>query len=264
MWGSIKSFVSNLIIVAVFLAVTWQLYRFPCHSVTQSLSHCHCWKTLPKSTLRDLWPLRHVIRVMRRHDLTNKKTMTKTMTMTMTMTIGEHPQIATPETFDLWDIWSEWWEDMTWPKKTMTMTKTNTFGEHVQRVILENCDLWDIWSECWGHTTWSKKGQWQRQIHLKSTKCLKGHKLWLVPLRHWLHFWQLRTWIHDNLCYLTIKSDTGQHSQFLRCLWHTYRVSLKKGSFRIPAPMEALGYSKGLDISQKHCQTSFFGWLHYF
>ena len=38
-----------------------------------------------------------------------------------------------------------------------------------------------------------------------------------------------------------------------------YRVSLKKGSFRIPAPMEALGYSKGLDISQKHCQTSFFG-----
>ena len=31
-------------------------------------------------------------------------------------------------------------------------------------------------------------------------------------LRHWLQFWQLRTWIHDNLCDLTIKSDTGQHS----------------------------------------------------
>ena len=31
-----------------------------------------------------------------------------------------------------------------------------------------------------------------------------------------------------------------------------YRVSLKKGSFRIPAPMEAVGCSKGLDISQKH------------
>ena len=59
--------------------------------------------------------MRHVIRVMGRHDLTNKKTMTmtktktktntKTMTMTMTMTIintfGEHPQLATPETFDL-------------------------------------------------------------------------------------------------------------------------------------------------------------------
>ena len=51
--------------------------------------------------------MRHVIRVMRRHDLTNKKTVTmtktntKTMTMTMTMTIintfGEHPQLASPD-----------------------------------------------------------------------------------------------------------------------------------------------------------------------
>ena len=37
-------------------------------------------------------------------------------------------------------------------------------------------------------------------------------------LRHWLQFWQLRTWIHDNLTYLTIKSDAGQNSQLLRCL----------------------------------------------
>ena len=29
----------------------------------------------------------------------------------------------------------------------------------------------------------------------------------------------MRTWIHDNFCCLTIKSDTGQHSQFLRCLF---------------------------------------------
>ena len=39
----------------------------------------------------------------------------------------------------------------------------------------------------------------------------------LWHLRHWLQYWQLRTWIHDNLCYLTINCDTGQHSQFLRC-----------------------------------------------
>ena len=53
--------------------------------------------------------MRHVIRVMRRHDLTNKKTKTmtktktntKTMTITMIKTFGEYPQIATPETFDL-------------------------------------------------------------------------------------------------------------------------------------------------------------------
>ena len=42
----------------------------------------------------------------------------------------------------------------------------------------------------------------------------------LWQLRHWLQFLQLRIWIHDNLCYLTIKSDTGQHSQFLRCFTH--------------------------------------------
>ena len=36
-------------------------------------------------------------------------------------------------------------------------------------------------------------------------------------LRQWLQFRQLSTRIHDNLCYLTIKSDTGQQLQFLRC-----------------------------------------------
>ena len=27
----------------------------------------------------------------------------------------------------------------------------------------------------------------------------------------------MRTWIYDNLCYLTINCGTGQHSQFLQC-----------------------------------------------
>ena len=40
----------------------------------------------------------------------------------------------------------------------------------------------------------------------------------LSLLRHWLQFWQLRIWIHDNHCDLTMKNDTGgQHSQFLQC-----------------------------------------------
>ena len=41
----------------------------------------------------------------------------------------------------------------------------------------------------------------------------------LWHLRHWLQYRQLRTWINDNLCYLTINCDTGQHSQFLRCFF---------------------------------------------
>ena len=46
----------------------------------------------------------------------------------------------------------------------------------------------------------------------------------LWHLRHRLQYRELRTWIHDNLCYLTINCDTGQHSQFLRCLF----LSLKQ------------------------------------
>ena len=40
--------------------------------------------------------------------------------------------------------------------------------------------------------------------------------MWLGNMRYELQFWHMWTWTHDN--YLTIKSDTGQHSQFLRCL----------------------------------------------
>ena len=36
------------------------------------------------------------------------------------------------------------------------------------------------------------------------------------------HDRRLRTWVHDNHCYLWIKSDTGQHSQFLRCLFYIW------------------------------------------
>ena len=47
-----------------------------------------------------------------------------------------------------------------------------------------------------------------------------NNNLWdLWPLRNWLQFWQLRTWMHDNLCAIPIRSDTGQHLQFLRCFW---------------------------------------------
>ena len=54
-------------------------------------------------------------------------------------TFREHLQRAIFETFDLRDIWSEWWENMTWQKKWTNKnlkTKTNTFREHLQRAIL--------------------------------------------------------------------------------------------------------------------------------
>ena len=33
------------------------------------------------------------------------------------MTLRKHPQRGTPETCDLWDIWSELWGEITWPTK---------------------------------------------------------------------------------------------------------------------------------------------------
>ena len=52
----------------------------------------------------------------------------------------------------------------------------------------------------------------------------------LWHLIHLLQFWQLRTWIHDNFCYMTITSDSGQHSQFLRMFfcknWPIWLVNL--------------------------------------
>ena len=67
------------------------------------------------------WPLRHLIRVMRRHDLTKKSTYPHTYLPTYLSTyLREHPQGAILETCDLYDIWSECWGDLTWPKKRPT------------------------------------------------------------------------------------------------------------------------------------------------
>ena len=89
--------------------------------VTTSLTTRTFYFLTSKSDPRDLWPLRHMIRVIMRHDLTKRnimtKTNTKTKTMTKTNTFREHLQRAILETFDLWDIRSEWWGDMAWPKK---------------------------------------------------------------------------------------------------------------------------------------------------
>ena len=78
------------------------------------------------------WPLRHLIRVMRRWP-EPRKTITKTKTKTMTKenTFRNHLQRAFLET----------------NTNTKTMTKTNTFREHLQRALLEAHDLRQIWSQ---------------------------------------------------------------------------------------------------------------------
>ena len=132
-------------VLLMFLAVTWQVNRWPCHSLSQSVSDpllilehmTSHWMT--ESYPGDLWPLRHLFRVMRRHDMTKK------------------------------------------------IDKDNDKDKDKDKDIL------------------------------RTPPKSNPRDLW--HLRHWLQFWQLRTWIHDNLCDLTINCDTGQHSQFLRCFY---------------------------------------------
>ena len=90
-----------------------------------------------KSDPRDLWPLRHLIRMMRRHDLTKKSQWQRQIQRQRQWhkinTFREHLQRAVPQTCDLCDIWQERWGDITWQKKTMTKKNTNTVREHPER-----------------------------------------------------------------------------------------------------------------------------------
>ena len=100
---------------------------------------------------------------------------------------------VTLETCDIWDIWSEWWEDMTWPKNIYLPSYLPTYLHTYLPTYLIA----------------SIREHPKRSYHRDFRH---------FTLRHWLQYWQLRTWINDNICYLTINCDTGQHSQFLGCL----------------------------------------------
>ena len=97
---------------------------------------------------RHLWTLGHLIRLMIKYDLTNKKTTTKT--------------------------------------NTLTKTITNIFREHLQR-------------------------------ELRILKTFREHPQIVDKLWNCCRFWQFRTSKHYNHSDLTIKSETGQYSQFLQC-----------------------------------------------
>ena len=75
--------------IARFFSCPEQLNRWPCHSLTQSVT----------DSLRTL--------------LLDRKR-------------------ATLETCDLWDIWSEWWGDMTWLRKTYKIQKIWKFSKSLR------------------------------------------------------------------------------------------------------------------------------------
>ena len=115
-----------------------QLNRWPCHSLSQSVTEFYFW----------------------------------------------HYRV-TLETCDLWDICSEWLEDMTWPTNLQNKYKDKDNDKDTDKDILRtppksnprDLDLWDICSEWWEDMTWPKnwqwkiqrQRQWQRQRHFENT-----------------------------------------------------------------------------------------------
>ena len=180
---------------------------------------------------------------MRKHDLTNKNTTTNTKTKTITManTFRKHLSRAIFETCDLWDIWSEWWENMTWPTKRQRQRQIqrqwqihleNTFKERSLRIVTlktlaqSHEKTWPAKKDYEKNKVKDKTRQWQ--IRFENTlkeffdDILKTFREYLQiailqKLWNYWHFWPLRTWKHYNHRDLAIKIDTGQHSQFLRC-----------------------------------------------
>ena len=145
---------------------------------------------------------------------TKTNTKTKTKTMTKTKTFWEHLLRAILETCDLWDIWSEWWGDMTWPKELQRHVYKDKDNDKGILRTPSKAAPWDfVTFETFDQSDGETWHDQQRQRHSGNT----ATNTYELEVWNCCHFRQLRTWIYDNHCYLGIKSDTGQHSQFLRC-----------------------------------------------
>ena len=121
---------------------------------------------------------------------------------------------------DPWDLWLLR-HLITVMRRPETILKTNKIFDNVCHfwqfsTILTKLD--DFWQLKPFLTSWIWKfGNFVVLTILTTFDNFDNDNDYPRDLRHWLQFWQLKTWIRDNLCDLTIKSDTGQHSQFLPC-----------------------------------------------
>ena len=66
-------------------------------------------------------------------------------------------------------------------------------------------NIWILNLESWrGDMTWpTDKYKYTDKYIWKTPSKSESRDVW--PLRHWLQFWQLNTWYHDNRCDLTIR-----------------------------------------------------------
>ena len=112
--------------------------------------------------------------------------------------------------------------------KTKTMTKTNTFRKHPQRAILDNCDLWDIWWEWWGDMTWPNTSTMTITLSITNTipvTCYNWHTdynsdNWEPGLMNICVTWQLRVTLDSirNSCNVWTKKQNPPSFSLLECM----------------------------------------------
>ena len=168
---------------------------------------------------------------MRRHDLTIKmtETNTKTMTQTMTKTILE--------TCDIWDTDynSDYWEPefmtifLIWQLRETLDNIRNSCSDWVTEPLLIS-DLWTKFRLLEKFQIFGKDNDIKR-TPLKSNPWDSWPETW--HLRHWLHFWQLRTTIWTITLWPLNREWWWQHSQFLRC-FYIFVENFCKGNKSIP------------------------------
>ena len=145
-------------------------------------------------------------------------------------------QRATQETCDIWDIWSESWRNMTWPTCWNFLTMLTFFNNFDNSWQFDKfCQFLTVFDNFDNSDSFDNLEQFMTILAIYDS----FWQFWyfLVILTTWCFFTFLTIFgivelfdnlsilpiltiltIHDNLCDLTFKSDTGQHLQFLRCL----------------------------------------------
>ena len=130
-----------------FFSCPQQLNRWPCHWLTDSVTD---WLTVLlllklQSDPRDLWPLRHLFRVMRRHHMTKKNWQTKTKTKTKTF--WEHLLRAIREMSSLCPQEISWSSGMHNPKHPSS--RQCVYTVEISPKIGLNCIRDDPVAPCW-------------------------------------------------------------------------------------------------------------------
>ena len=161
----------------------------------------------------------------------------------------------TPATCDLWDIWSEGWEDITTYLQTYPPTYLPNYLPTYMPIYLPPLEPPDNHQEppdnrqepedfyFWYTTsepetcsqlflnllnfspTFSTFSQFFLnlfQFFLKFFSSIFSKKFQLVTIETLIKILTIENLNSWNLCYLTIKSDSGQHSQFFRCFWSSH------------------------------------------